>query len=756
MYKNYFPAHKAGFLFFAFFLIQYNFAALDPHAHMHAFHENLVATHPEWFRDGVQAFYKEIDPVTSNPEVGENKWDFHAVTIAGQKALLRGDGTFSIQHPLYGNISVQINPFFDFDQTHMLHLVVTRNNEAEHVACVKTFEEKVAALPQIESYNELLNKAHQNQLSWVHRIFLEGALPILGENDCTIKIAGAKKYNPLVIRGMEITYSKNLAKTNIFFDCVDSRNEFVGGLMPTICDHRQAGPDRAVFRVKAHKLYECSARDITYELFDSVITRNRWVLDVNGFYDQNKKVWTVLPSVYSNLNNHPEIPAEQSVWFFEEDLGGFYEFDGPKNLQDISEYLYCAGNGSLFATLPYQVTFKEYLAEQNKIPLHYLEVVEGSSLSVHRDARIEGGRFDWRKGIYKKNNRNNEVVWQMVWGEAGVNVNDEEKDIIQYHDDVPCQQGVRGAKFSMKLPDASVEITVQQTKRWCDAAQRFFIAFGTKVHQCDRDLVRRLGTWSNITSLNASDLRLENGQTLTEVVNGIGAMPQLTELRFCNNSPVTHFNGLYEKLANRASDYYVELGARLRLLRNLRELHIQGLWLNRHELLGTGMEGDRPSIEVAALTGIMNHRSRRGVGAIINSVCALEHLETLSIDGIATRGSSWFDRQTLFGKGVAVGVSSYCGSYPGYLALFALAGIDEHWQNENLNHLSTSSAISLAQKPVLRSINVYSTGGNCAEYFSREFKQCIIASRRAGLPPLIVRDATLGDNPETIFDCYSK
>ena len=223
------------------------------------------------------------------------------------------------------------------------------------------------------------------------------------------------------------------------------------------------------------------------------------------------------------------------------------------------------------------------------------------------------------------------------------------------------------------------------------------------------------------------------------VLQAISSMEQLMKLDFSNNSPIVTFHENYQQLADRSSITFCALAACLDRLKKLKELRIQGLWLKPHAQLGTGIHNG-VSQEIAILTGIMNYENKQGITALIDSISKLSDLENLSMDGIPSCGSSFVDRQDRRRN-----LHHYTNAISSLMALIAfkntsspiiftaaacvaftplmISNGDSNQQSENLKKLSIESAARLTEIPSLKTVDVYSPGGDCVDYFSKTFKE---------------------------------
>lgn len=701
------------------------------------FHANLCNAHPEWFQEGVRAYYKTINSHVPEFQREANQWSF---TVAGQP-IGRGADRIYRMRDRNQEISFTIPPVTNFDQDPELIISLTRGGVSNEVRCIKVVDQKELVLTGLNSYRELLNNAQQNKIWWVRKVTFEGTLHRRDEEPCIIKIEGmSRRKNPISVNGMEISYREDQEKTNIFFDLADSSGRSLDYFIPIFtCDHRKFGDDKKVYRIINHQLYECNAKDITYQIFDSLENHNRWVLDEARFYDQNRQEITSLRSSYSDVNNR-ETPVEPMTWVLEEGLNSLYEFNNAPHLMDTNDYLYSAGDGSLFVTLPYNAVFKEYLSQSNMVNVHYLEKVEKPSLEVYAEAPILGGHRNWSEGFYKRTRFEDRIIWKKVGTEEV-----QDHSIIQFFNQALHEQRLSGGAFFTKWPAREEALTAEENIRWGNAAQRFFRGFGSEIFHCDRALLNELGGWRNLISLNLSRLKLGERVEWRDVLEGLGSMSQLTQLHFDNNSPVVDFKENYQQLADRASSYYQALGACLGRLQNLRELHLQGLWLKPHTML-EDRRADQISHQVAILTGIINHHNGQGVKDIIHNICQLSRLAILSIDGIPDRGSSVLRRS-----------AGFLSTLPWILVSIPLSPLiasafwrEGNQQSKNLKALAAASADRLSgiatapARPfeLLTTLKIYAPAGRYFDYFSKFFRERIAHARS----DLRVVPSVLSDN----------
>lgn len=690
------------------------------------FHARIQKAHPDLFDGdnligGVQAYYKKINIPVSKPEnkedftqknIKKEVWEVFSISIAGNKVDPDGNGLYKC-----GNISFNPN-LTNFDLDKSLDIVVTEGEAP--LKFIKSLDKKIPVSPKLNSYDEVMS-AMRNQISLRHYVTLKGVLRIPGGNRCVIEIeCRNQNVQPIKLRGMEFIFDKNEKKTKIFFDFADANNGLVDYLYVIECKH--SNPiiaDKDVVRIKDHRFYSCEGKTI-YGFFDSPKTRSMWIPNTTDFYDQTKGILTFLPGCYSDSDCNEESLNENVVWVFGDGNDSWYQRDSNEILKSTNKNLYSNEDGSFSATLPHRAWFKECCSNEKKISLDYLTKVCEPRIFIRKDIKIEGNR-DWKRGVYQETFPNNKPLWKRLGAPEDNTISFLEEQV----------------QFDIVFP--ALPLDEQQNKKWCDAAQRFSIDFPANIHHCNEAVLNDLKRWHKLTTLNLSHVRLENGSKWKHIFAVLPTMTQLTSLSFENNHPVTDFFGTwtYNGLANPASNYYLSLAACLRSLINLQELHIQGLWLKPHRYLGSGCIRITPynstvpysqtddyivSTEVATLTGIINHNDQAGIKAIINNISRLQYLKNLSIDGIPNHGSSSYARKTNWGQL--------------FLPLAIVTYNDGCRQDASLKRLVIDSANQLAQIATLKTISVYSPGGNCVDYFSRAFRDKLNQSRQAIKPAL--------------------
>lgn len=325
----------------------------------------------------------------------------------------------------------------------------------------------------------------------------------------------------------------------------------------------------------------------------------------------------------------------------------------------------------------------------------------------------------------------------------------------------------------------------------------FSMFFEAKIHHCNEvglfeimSLSVVLETWNKITSLDLSYLRIGSFAKRCDLFKVVGDMQQLAKLRFeYNKSDFSHDYLVLKRRREREKqereekkiselnarmfesflfgtehareseserphfptfrppeidpnsqsfklgciqDNYFELASCLAKLKNLQELHIQGLWLESHGLLGSGcIPNDKGGItissEVATLIEAINHNQQRGIRKIIESICALKKLQSLSIDSIPDHGCSYWPDMTTMEKMFFA---------PYHLLFSPLSMYTGDACNAAMKQLVIDAAHDLAAIRSLKTISVYSPGGNCVDFFSKEFIRNLAADRFAAMPQL--------------------
>ncbi|HRN77885.1 MAG TPA: hypothetical protein PLU71_01480 [Candidatus Dependentiae bacterium] len=686
----------------------------NDHAQEQAFHERLMYTKPEWFQQGTQSYYKKIDPIISRPNMGIDEWYPSSISIDGHKVIPNANGRY-----VYQGISFDLNSRTNFNPNAPLTIAVIHDNKSVKVSFSRFAENKVPALIHFDSYNALLNAARNNKISLVHKILFKGIIRVPGGKPHAILIEmehGLQK--PIMLQGIQFVYNKDEAITRIFFDFLDTAQMPVDFIDPIECRHTSVVADSMVFCIKDHKMYECTGKTI-YNFFDSTEVRKKWAPQESGFYDQNNRCLTTLPSCYGNSDNHQETLKDPVAWVLGEGYDSFYQLHGA-DFRDKNDHVYC-DDGVFYAMLPYKALCKEYFTQDpnNNVKFDYVVQVKKPHFIINKDVRVEGGHRDWPSGLYQRVRTKNRIYWQRVGNVA--------TDTIKFWD-----------KIILNTTFPSEPLTAPQINQWCNAAQRFFGRFDASIHHCDKVVLNGLKTWDKLTNLNLSRVELTNDVKWDELFSAIATMKQLTHLCFENNHPIANlFDGVYTTMADKARDYYINLAACLNKLTNLKELRIQKLWLKPHTQLGSGCSNESSvSTEVAKLTGIINHDGQTGVKSIIQSICALRQLTHLHIDGIPNHGSSQWARQTRAAKVVF---------FVAHLIESPLFYIDGNTQDAALKQLVKSVADQLAQMSSLKEISVYSPGGNCVDYFSKAFRERLAATRSAhtNLQPLTIKAEVL-------------
>jgi len=691
----------------------------DEYTQAHNFHDRLKHTHPEWVQDGTQAYYKKIRAITSKPSAaGVDEWYPNTVAIDGNEIMQNSDGVYA-----HNGISFDLNSRVNFDPNKSLNISIAHNNKSVNVHFAKVEQIKVPGLTHFQSYNELLQAAGNNKFSLIHKITLKGIVHVRGERPHVILIEAVNGHQqPIVLQGMQIVYNKDEGTTRIFFDFVDAAHEPVSFIDPIECKHTSVVADKTVFCIKDHKVYECEGKTI-YNFFDSSEIRKNWAPKETDFYDQNNQCLTALPSCYSDADDHQETLKDPVAWVLDDGYDSLYQLH-QTDLQDTNDYVY-SGEGVFYALLPYRATCKEYLSQdaKNNVKFNYLVQVKKPHFIIHKDARIEGRHRDLPSGLYQRIRTKNRTHWQQVGVKAA--------DAIKF-----CN-----VKAMLDIMWPSQSLSAQEVKQWGDAAQRFFILFNANINHCDKAISDGLKKWDKLNCLDLSHLQLAGDIKWNELFAAIGTMQQLTHLFFGKNHPVVNLVGCTTDVRDRAHDYYCNLAVCLAKLTKLEHLNIQGLWLKSHELLGSGYDSSSwgitsVSTEVAELTYIISYKNQKGVRDIITSICALNNLKNLSIDGISDNGHSHWAKLSTGGKFAVGGI---------ILVLEVLANDYGSSEDTALKQLVNDSADQLAQMPSLSTISVYSPGGNCIDYFSKAFKDRLAATRTAdqNLPPLTIKAEVL-------------
>lgn len=712
------------------------------------FYEKLCMKDADYSDEQVQVYYKKIDPVVSTPQDGPDSWSFlHAVITENNeeiKILPTSDGTYQ-----YQDISFKINNSEKFDPNQDMTISVMNGTDTGAQRCFKGFESKKPFLPSFENYNDLLTSRFKNESFLQQKLKLNATLrnSYSKPHKVTIEIVNGKK-NPILVQGMAVVYNKNTEKTEIFFDFTDLLGLSIDHFDSVfVCKHKKTDIAKKIFCIHDHQLFEYDTKDVI-GFFDVPKNRKQWIPDETGFYDLKQQcIVACLPSCY--FDSCPETPQEPLVWVFgnDQEHDSFYELDSPQTIEDVNDYIYSSGDGSLYATLRHTTKAKEYLTENHTIVLDCLSAVMTPSLMTNQNVAIAGGHRSWPVGMYKKTQGVNTILWQRIEASQASEV---EQCIHQNfnNSDLNCA-------FVAKWPNIEEEITAQESKQWCNAAQRFSDCFDARINHCDQNILNGFKTWNRLTHLNISNLRLDDTIiSMPMVLQTISSMGQLTKFDFSNNSPIVTCNENYQELANQSSTTFCALAACLDTFKNLKELRIQGLWLKPHALLGTGMQNG-VSQEIAILTGIINHKNRQGITAIMNSISKLSDLENLSMDGIPSSGSSFVDRLDRHSNLPSHFVAMCFLMTFAYSPLIIAAAIpivvtpgmiiyyDGHLQSVNLKELSIKSAICLANKPSLKIINVYSPGSDCADYFSKTFKEELAKPQPDRIQTLSILSSTL-------------
>lgn len=685
------------------------------------FYDKRCTKYVPLLKQEAQLYYKKIQPkITSKPKKGNNEWSSPTIISLGKK-IPPNKGTYHLK-----DISFKINDLEKFDPTKDVTISATCNGEMSEVQCFKFVETKELYLPRFENYGDLFLKGFTENAYWRQKIVLKAPLRDSNNEIHEITIEYQKgQNNPVMVQGIAVVFNKDTEKTKIFFDFVDVTGQSLDYFQPiATCNHKKSNVDKVVFCIRQHQLFEHSTKDI-FGFFDSSEIRKRWIPDETGFYDQAaQSVLTCLPSCYKDPNKSPETPVEPLVWIFGEDTehDSFYEFDDNKVLKKTNNYIYSTGNG-LFATSLYKETAKEYLSKKNTIEFRYLLQETKPQLSMHKDVVVKGGHQPWLAGIYQKTQRNKKILWRRIEGP---------ENEIEYISKKTFSKHGLNCGLVPHWPCDQEEDIAEESKQFCDASQRNFPHFPAKINNINKDVLKGFKKWTKLTSLDLSGVQIDNKSiTMSDLLEEVSSMKQLKCLNFSNNNSVTDFDEDYEEMADGATTLFFALSRCLDKLKNLEELHIQGLWLQPHTELGKGVEkdGEEPgegSSQVAKLTSIINHTNketkrndRRSVYAIIDSISKLPKLKKLSIDGIPRWGFS------------------YAARHDGWSCLWRKATpfsgtiIDADNQDKFLKNLVAVSATQLTKMPMLETLHVYSPGGNCVNYYSKAFREKIKSSKPA-------------------------
>ena len=98
----------------------------------------------------------------------------------------------------------------------------------------------------------------------------------------------------------------------------------------------------------------------------------------------------------------------------------------------------------------------------------------------------------------------------------------------------------------------------------------------------------------------------------------------------------------------------------------------------------------------------------------------MKYLKNLSIDGIPNHGSSDFSRQTYEQRILLA---------PLWIISTPLQVWGSKCHDADLKKLVISSVDQLKKMASLKTISVYSPGGNCVDYFSKDFREQLALSR---------------------------
>lgn len=681
----------------------------DPaNAQARAFHRRLVELHPEWFGNNVQSYYKTIDPITSTPQrAGSNEWRPYSVSIGGRRIIMENEQDTCTHDGISFNPNFNPNAWKNFDPNEPITIPISYNNKPDEEPIYVQFMQfsinKTPVLTRIENYNGCVASARGNRFSLRHKITLRGELDGEEGPDLMIEIeAENDQLEAIILQGMELIFNKDTRTTQILFDFVDTAHEPVDLMPPIECRHSNGVVDDTLFYIKKKQVY----KDVPiYSFFDSPETRRRWVPDELNFYDQNNQCLVSLPSSYASANDPHAIPADPIAWVLGEGNNSLYRCVQELEMQNDNKYI-CCDNGLFYALLPYTAICTDYLSSEtnNRIRFDYLLQVKKPSLRIG-DVGIDLGHHDLACGLYKSVRINNRTRWQHINGTGA--------------DPIIFRDIVFGNNVSLDTIWPAEPLNAQEMIKWCDAGQRFFSSFDAKVRHCNQELSDKLSTWNKLNHLDLSRIELANDIAWDRLFAAIGTMRQLTRFGFAYNHPIANLMDTHYEDSRRARDYYLKLATCIRQLTNLKKLDIQGLWLKSHAQLGSGCQDENSvSLEVANLIGI-NNQSREEIRNLIFNICSLAQLESLSIDGICSKGCSvWARCSTAYQHVVAVPFYFHIREWKKY-------------EDQDFRSLISLSAENLAKMPSLQRISVYSPGGNCINRFSQAFREKLATARTA-------------------------
>lgn len=682
-------------------------AVLDGYENARDFHARLLREHPRWFGDNVQSYYKRIDPITSTPQIpGEDGWDPYSVSIDRAQVMRNAQETY-----IYNGISFDRNSFRNFDPNNRITIIpISDNTRPVHERLVDVqftvhSSKKAPVLTRIEDYNGCLASARGNRFCLRRRITLRGELDGREGPDHMIEVeVESGRREAIILRGMELIFNKGARTTQILFDFADTEGQPAAVAPPKECRHSNGVVDNTLFCIRNRKVHEGIS---IYSFFDSPATRAIWVPDALNFYDQNNRGLVTLPSSHASVDDPEAGAADPIAWVLGEGNNSLYRRVQELEMQNDNRYI-CCHNRLFYALLPYTAICTDYLSPvpNNRVRFDYLVQVKKPSIRI-ADGGVGMGHHDRASGLYQSVQINNRTLWEPI-NEV------ENAHPIDFDD---------GGRTEVVFPAEPLD--AQESIKWGDAAQRSFGTFYAKIRHCNQALADKFNTWGHLNHLELSRVELANDITWDRLFTAIGTMRQLTQFGFTYNHPVANIMARdNDDRVGRVNpnQYYLKLATCLRKLTNLRKLDIQGLWLKNHAQLGLGCQDENSvSIEVARLIGI-SYMASEGIKSLIFNICSLPQLESLSIDGICSKGSSHWARCTTGEKAIVAALFS--------VTIPLLSG-EAKAEDEEFKRLVNRSADDLAQMPSLRTISVYSPGGNCINRFSQAFRERLAEARIA-------------------------
>jgi hypothetical protein len=729
---------NVAFFFTFFFFVSTIFSAAYDERHIQEFHECLKRANPDLFRPGCRAYYKKIGPFTSTPPDQQNRWLVSSVTVAGNEVMPNAEGVYSFNGVLF-RVVVPDN----FNDHRQLSFAVRRDTEESVVECAQVVsQEKRPILPQqIKGLEHLLAGVRENRIWSNELLTLRGMCDDREGSETAIDVVVRNMgRRSLRLEGMEVAYDEH--ETHIFLDLVDEQGHNIHDLRPCFTSqHHVYESDKKIFSVnpRSHQIYARPAREITREIFDSLATQQSWVPDGNGFYDQIEHREVSLPTLYLTPGYRMEQQAEPLSWVVEPCSEAPYEQEGEKVLENSGDYV-CMHGEKLYSVLKFKARFKEYPYGQNSCDVHLVERVARPSLSIADDTSLEGMRHEMIAGAYARRVAGDSIVFEQL-GNA-------RNQLVFYPRRDDANKGI------VPVFTGRDEMSVDDAKRWCHAAQALLHSYHVQINRCDRELIQQCSGCQGVCSLDFSNLKIvckpivnftHNDVTFRDVLSKIGTMKQLKRFCFCNNCPIVDLYENYSQMADRCTDLCLALAACIGELPNLEELQIQGLLLKP----GVAKIRGRVSYQMSILTGIINHKQTVGVSAIMKSICGHGNLRKLCMDGIPEQGTFLGETEKNIGTvplifWFTVGAPI---SWPATLAAVAVQGIETCRQSDSLCALSTKSADDIAAMQSLQSVCIYSPRGDASDYFSKFFKERMAASRvkNSQLRPLEITSAYLED-----------